>query len=74
MRCVKWTAEIGQAVKRKSCPTLSSQCKEAGRDNQQRRRHGEVFLGKAALAVAKGNATVGELASRLRVHPTQIHT
>jgi putative transposase len=38
-----------------------------------RKRHGAGFKAKVALAAAKGDRTLGELASQFGVHPTQIH-
>ncbi len=37
-----------------------------------RRNHGAPFKAQVALAAAKGDKTVAELAEQFRVHPTQI--
>jgi len=38
----------------------------------KRRNHSAAFKAKVALAAAKGDKTVAELASEYQVHPTQI--
>jgi transposase-like protein len=38
----------------------------------KRRNHGAAFKAKVALAAAKGDKTVSELAGEYGVHPTQI--
>src|SRR3954454_19275818 len=40
---------------------------------QPRQKHSAPFKAKVALAVIKGDRTVGELASEFGVHPSQIH-
>ena len=37
----------------------------------KRRNHSSVFKGKVALAAAKGDKTIAELASQYEVHPSQ---
>ena len=38
----------------------------------KRRNHSAAFKAKVALAAAKGDKTIAELASQYEVHPTQI--
>jgi len=38
----------------------------------KRRNHSAQFKAKVALAAAKGDKTIAELASQYEVHPTQI--
>jgi transposase-like protein len=38
----------------------------------KRRNHGAAFKAKVALAAAKGDKTIAELASQYEVHPSQI--
>jgi putative transposase len=38
----------------------------------KRRNHSAAFKAKVALAAAKGDKTIAELASECQVHPTQI--
>jgi len=38
----------------------------------KRRNHGAAFKAKVALAAAKGDKTIAELASEYQIHPTQI--
>ena len=38
----------------------------------KRRNHSAAFKAKVALAAAKGDKTIAELASEYQVHPTQI--
>ena len=39
----------------------------------KRRNHGAAFKAKVALAAAKGDKTIAELASQYAVHPSQIN-
>ena len=39
-----------------------------------RKTHSKAFKAKVALEAIKGEETVAELASRYKVHPTQIHS
>ncbi len=39
----------------------------------KRNTHTKAFKAKVALEAIKGEETVAELASRYKVHPTQIH-
>ena len=40
--------------------------------SKKRRNHSPVFKAKVALAAAKGDKTMSELASQFNLHPTQI--
>ena len=40
---------------------------------QSRQKHSAAFKAKVALAAIKGDRTVGELAGKYGVHPSQIH-
>lgn len=42
--------------------------------SKKRRNHSPEFKAKVALAAARGDKTVSELASQYNVHPTQIST
>ncbi len=40
---------------------------------QTREKHGPAFKAKVALAAIEGDQTVAQLASRVEVHPSQMH-
>ena len=40
---------------------------------QTRKKHSPAFKAKVALAAVQGDETIAQLASRLDVHPSQIH-
>ena len=42
--------------------------------SKRRRNHSPEFKAKVALAAARGDKTVSELAAQYQVHPTQIST